>query len=237
MALKIIFITILLAVVGVGSYYIGFNSGREKEILAKKNEIAAIKKRLSEDQNSNATASSKDKVKGAETTDSNQPNQVAYQEYTVQENDTLFTIGLKFNILWTHIAKANGIDENTPLFVGQKLKIPISQSTSESSSPSRNIIKPEIDAELALTQQQQLNEKNIDPWRKDPVEVVRREAPKELNLLPGDTYAVVAKDTQKGTATVFLQKTDKSYTFSLIQPADKGDNGIWKIEQILIKDE
>lgn len=210
---------VLLISIGVGAYFFGFNNGREKEILKKtstKNSTSAQQAANKPSENNLQTA----------TTD-------GFQEYTVAENDTLFTIGLKFDILWTHIAKANGIDENTPLFIGQKLKIPTNESD-QATIQNEDTQTFEMDLTAAQAEQSKVNSDGTDSWRRDPVEVARREAPTSFNLAPGDPYSLVATDTQKGTATVFLQKDEKSYTFSLIQPVDKGENGIWKIEKIVI---
>ncbi|HLC38627.1 MAG TPA: LysM domain-containing protein, partial [Patescibacteria group bacterium] len=46
------------------------------------------------------------------------------QEYTVKAGETLFTIGLKFNLPWTKIAEYNGLSEDSVIKQGQVLKIP-----------------------------------------------------------------------------------------------------------------
>jgi len=221
--IKTLIYFVLLISIGVGAYFFGFNNGREKEILKKIITTSNNKNASSVKQTANKPPDNKPQA--TTNTDS--------QEYTVAENDTLFTIGLKFDILWTHIAQANGIDENTPLFIGQKLKIPTNESD-QAIPKNEDTQNFEIDLAAAQAEQSKVNSDGTDAWRRDPVEVARREAPSSFNLAPGDPYSLVASDAQKGTATVFLQKEDKSYTFSLIQPVDKGENGIWKIEKIVI---
>jgi LysM repeat protein len=48
----------------------------------------------------------------------------AVQFYTVRSGDTLIAIGVRTGFPWEDIAKLNGINQNTPLQVGQKLKLP-----------------------------------------------------------------------------------------------------------------
>lgn len=217
--IKVFVYFVCLVSVGIGAYFFGFNNGREKEILKKISDknIASTKPVANKSAENNPQTVTSD----------------GSQEYTVAENDTLFTIGLKFDILWTHIAKANGIDENTPLFIGQKLKIPTNKND-QATTQNEDIQTFEIDSTAAQEEQNKVNSDGTDAWRRDPVEVTRRESPASFNLVPGDPYSLMASDAQKGTATVFLQKNEKSYTFSLIQPMDKGENGIWKIEKIVI---
>lgn len=234
---KYLLLIILAIGFGVGGYFIGFNNGREKEILAKREEINNLQKRLI-DNSDQKSVDSNAEVKSAEQTKPPSPDQSSDQnsstseniqgeEYTVQDKDTLFTIGLKFDITWEKIAQANGLDENAKLYIGQKLKIP---KLDEQNTTSYSDIT--INQEEATNQQKAANEQGADLWRRDPIEVVRKEAPTDLNLLPGDPYSLLNKDTNLGKATVFLQKDSKSYTFNLIQPVDKGDNGIWKIDGI-----
>lgn len=229
---KLIYFVLLISI-GVGAYFFGFNNDREKEIL-KKAAITASSDSSSTNKVSDKNTASNKPVANKPTENNLQTVPAdGSQEYTVAENDTLFTIGLKFDILWTHIAKANGIDENTPLFIGQKLKIPSNESD-QATTQNEDTQILEINLTDAQAEQSKVNSDGTDSWRRDAVEVARREAPTSFNLAPGDPYSLVATDVQKGTATVFLQKDEKSYTFSLIQPVDKGENGIWKIEKIVI---
>jgi LysM repeat protein len=45
--------------------------------------------------------------------------------YTVQQGDTLTSIGQRFGVPWQAIAAANGLPENTLLQLGQQLVIPV----------------------------------------------------------------------------------------------------------------
>jgi len=44
--------------------------------------------------------------------------------HTVQRNETLYSIGLKYGVSWKAIAQANGIVNPNQIFVGQRLVIP-----------------------------------------------------------------------------------------------------------------
>jgi len=44
--------------------------------------------------------------------------------HIVQQGENLFRIGLKYGVDWQDIARANGIDYPTQIYVGQKLVIP-----------------------------------------------------------------------------------------------------------------
>ena len=60
----------------------------------------------------------------AEATSPAEPAPDAGQSYTVASGDTLAGIGANLGIPWQLLAATNGIDENTPLQVGQKLRLP-----------------------------------------------------------------------------------------------------------------
>lgn len=50
--------------------------------------------------------------------------------YTVQAGDTYWIISQKYNVDMVKLMEYNGADENTVLYIGQKIRIPQSQSTS-----------------------------------------------------------------------------------------------------------
>ena len=61
--------------------------------------------------------------------------------YTVKSGDTLYRIGLKYNLLWTTIAKANNITDGNKIYAGQSLCIPKDGSTSTSGSTTQRSSK------------------------------------------------------------------------------------------------
>jgi hypothetical protein len=53
-----------------------------------------------------------------------QATQTQETTYTVQKDDTIYSIGAKFAVAWTKIAEANSLDAPYDLKSGQELKIP-----------------------------------------------------------------------------------------------------------------
>lgn len=50
-------------------------------------------------------------------------------QHTVQRGETLYKIGLKYNLTWDKIAEANGIANPNKIYAGQVLCIPVSSSS------------------------------------------------------------------------------------------------------------
>lgn len=152
----------------------------------------------------------------------------AYDSYTVVEGDTLFGISIKFNVAAEELSKLNNITDANQIKVGQVLKIP-----KVNSAPTGT--KIEIDIEKMQTIQQEVDQGH-QPWRLDPVEVVKAEAPASYEFNATDTYTLKSKDIVKGEAEVEVKKTKtgRVYTYSvkLIQPIKKGDSGAWALSLI-----
>ena len=55
--------------------------------------------------------------------------------YTVRRGETLYKIGLKYNLLWTVIAQANGIANPNKIYAGQALCIPVRAQPAPGTSP------------------------------------------------------------------------------------------------------
>ena len=147
------------------------------------------------------------------------------QTYTVQKGDTLFTIGLKFNLPWTKIAEANGLTENSVIKEGQILKIPLGNSGSGESK------KFTIDLSLMQQIQAQVDSgQNI--WYLDPVSVSKNQVPNTYGITKDDKYTLKTKNTATGTAIVEVIHDTKVYQVNLTQPVRKGDSGIWAVESV-----
>jgi LysM repeat protein len=56
---------------------------------------------------------------------------VETEEYTVQPNDTLYTIALRRDLYWDEVAAVNGFTENTVLQIGQNIKVPVVEEIEE----------------------------------------------------------------------------------------------------------
>ncbi len=74
------------------------------------------------------------------------PDQAANRIYVVRPGDTLFTIGLRFQVPWEEIARANGLEEGSLLQIGQALRVPggpqpLVEPTSQA-APARYTVQP-----------------------------------------------------------------------------------------------
>lgn len=173
----------------------------------------------------NKTPSSTTELPPAQTT----PTESAYQTYTVAAGDTLLGISLKFKVSMDELSKLNNLSNANQIKIGQVLKIP--QAEGATATPS----KIEIDLEK-MQQVQQEVDAGKQPWRLDPVEVVKADAPASYEFNAIDTYNLKSKDVQTGNAEVEIKKTKNEKTFSylakLTQPVKKGDSGVWAISSI-----
>lgn len=52
-------------------------------------------------------------------------NYITYETYTVQKNDTYWSISIKFGIPMSELLSANSLSESSYIYAGQKLKIPV----------------------------------------------------------------------------------------------------------------
>ena len=68
--------------------------------------------------------------------------------YTVQRGETLYRIGLKYNMTWDRIASANNITHPDRIYAGQVLCIPVSTS---SSTDEATVLSTDVEYVKALT--------------------------------------------------------------------------------------
>lgn len=154
----------------------------------------------------------------------------AAETYTVVSGDTLYPIGLKYNLAWQRIAETNGLAEPFTLTIGQVLMIPtvdVKTSVYE--------LRFSTDIEKATTAQTNANS-GQDTWRLDPVLSAEAELSSAFGLTTADDYRLVSRDDQAGLAQVLatrlVDNQTYSYAISLIQPVTKGKLGIWALEKI-----
>ena len=147
-----------------------------------------------------------------------------YTIYTVQEGDTLYKIGLKFNIPWTEIAKFNKLSENSVIIPGQKLKIPVEGITGEV-----KIFEIDQDEMQAL---QQRADSGIDSWAKDPIEVAKRTVVGNFGITKDDIFSLKSRNFSLGEAEVEILHDSKIYIAELVQPVKKGEEGIWAVKRL-----
>jgi len=149
---------------------------------------------------------------------------ITEETYTVRPGDTLYGISLKLNVSMEELAKLNGITDPNQIKVGQVLKV-----------PGKTVVNQEIEIDLSRMKEiQNLVDQGNQPWRLDPVEVTKVDAPANYQFSADDEYTLSLKDENIGKAIVEVKKveTGKVYEVVLIQPIIKGPKGIWAILSI-----
>jgi len=152
---------------------------------------------------------------------------ITQETYTVGPGDTLYGISLKLNVSMEELAKLNGITDPNQIKVGQVLKVPGATVTNQ-----------EIEIDLSRMKEiQNLVDQGNQPWRLDPVEVTKVDAPANYQFSADDEYTLSLKDENIGKAIVEVKKVEegKVYEVILIQPIIKGPKGIWAILSITEK--
>ncbi len=71
-----------------------------------------------------ANENQESKVLGVSNTRSESEPEIKFVEYTVQKNDTLFTISQQFNVNWTTLATLNNLKSPFLVKPGQTIKVP-----------------------------------------------------------------------------------------------------------------
>ncbi|MBA7492617.1 hypothetical protein ES702_03167 [subsurface metagenome] len=151
------------------------------------------------------------------------PIEATEETYTVQKGDTLFTIGLKFNVPWTKIAEYNGLSETSVIKEGDVLKIP-GAGTGE-------IKRFPID-ETQMQHIQTQVDGGSQSWRLDPIAVAKQEIPPTYSISENDKFTLKSKNSAVGIAIVEVIHETKIYEIKLIQPVKKGSDGIWTCEYV-----
>ncbi len=203
-----IFLFVLIFIIGSGAglgtgYYLGKNKTQPQE--------------APEEQ----TQEPEEDTEKEDTTESEE----AEITHTVQAGETLFTIGLKFNIPWTKIAEANGLSKDSVIVEGQVLKIPGAASTSLESKSFN------IDQAKAAENQAKVDS-GQSLWYLDPISVAKEEIPPTYSISKNDRFELKSKNTAEGIASVEIIHDTKVYQAKLIQPVKKGSDGIWAIESV-----
>jgi len=148
------------------------------------------------------------------------------KSYLVKSGETLYPIGLKFNLDWTIIAKANGLSDSNNIQAGIILVIPDYDVDTK-----KITINYSIDTDKATTL-----EKNIslgkELWRQDPLEVAKKETYPCFKLSSTDTFTLGSKNIEKGIAQVSAVKDNLNYEIGLVQPVTKTADGIWTISYV-----
>ncbi len=206
-----IFLFVLIFIIGSGAglgtgYYLGKNK--------------------TQSQGEAAEEQTQEPEEESEQEDTSQSEEKAETTHTVQAGETLFTIGLKFNIPWTEIAEANGLSEDSVIVEGQVLKIPGVSSSTSSESKSFN-----IDQAKAVENQAKVDS-GQSLWYLDPVAVAKEEVPPTYSISKNDRFELKSKNTAEGMGLVEIIHDTKVYQAKLTQPVKKGSDGIWVTESV-----
>lgn len=152
------------------------------------------------------------------------------QTHTVATGETLSPIGEQYSIRWERIVEANNLANPDQLQIDQVLIIPAILDQAKKLVG----VKYTVDPAKAATVQSAVDQ-GSDDWRLDPAATAAAEAG-VYGLTNADDYKVVDKDTTKGTATVTATKVVEgktlTYQVTLIQPATKGEKGIWALSVV-----
>lgn len=152
------------------------------------------------------------------------------ETYVVQSGDTLYPIGLKYDLAWERIAEANGLVEPYKLAIGQTLIIPTVDVKEQLFA-----IRFSTDPTRAQALQKEA-EQGKNTWRLDPVATAQAEATGYFGLATTDDFRLGSRDDQKGTAQIVANRLIdgqiSSYEISVVQPTTKRSAGIWTLAQI-----
>jgi LysM repeat protein len=206
----IICVLIALILISV-ALYIGYYIGKNKGINIGYYQAQTSEKKNQEDGTQEAAAVS------------SQPKKIE-KTHKVQPGDTLFAIGLKYNIEWTKIAEYNGLSETAVIKEGDVVKIP--QEGKETNEKTYT-----IDESVFQKYQSNVND-GLEQWRLNPAEVCKSMIPDDFEITKSDIYTLTNQNTESGEATVEITHTGQIYTATLIQPITKGEKGIWAVKKV-----
>ncbi len=209
-------IYILVAIISIFvALYVGYYIGKNKGI-----NIGYFQAKSGEQTNQ----SQDDTTKEPASQSASSAEKAADKTYKVQAGDTLFAIGLKFNVPWTTIAEANGLSENSVIKEGDKLKVPVdAKETNE---------KTYVISESGQQKYQNNVDDGLEKWRLDPVEVCKRTIPNDLEITKSDIYTLTNQNTEIGEASVEITHAGQIFKATLKQPITKGEKGIWAVEKV-----
>lgn len=156
------------------------------------------------------------------------------KSHTVAVGETLSSIGLRYTVPWEAIAAYNEIGPPYQVKAGTVLKIPPAGLIEEQVKAAKKIqeIELPLDRERLAEAQKEVAAGRL-LWRLDPIEVIKRDSPLRFQLDDRAIYFLKSKDTTTGKAIVDIERQSRQFEVHLIQPVDKGPQGVWAIEKIL----
>lgn len=148
------------------------------------------------------------------------------KSHEVKTGETLYPIGLQYNLDWNIIARANGMDNPNDIKTGNIIVIP-----EYDTDTNKITINYKIDPEKAASLEKNLS-LGKERWRQDPIEVAKKESSPCFNIAASDSFSLGSKNEEKGIAQVSVIKNNKGYEIGLIQPITKDVEGFWTITYI-----
>jgi len=138
----------------------------------------------------------------------------------VEPGETMFAIGKRVGITWTEIVAANGLTDANKIKAGQILIV-----------PKNNQVSYTINKTKAQELQASADKGKI-AFRLSSLDTAKSDCSPVYGLTTTDSFKVAKTDPSSGIATVTATKNSKIYQIDLVQPATKGEKGIWAIESI-----
>lgn len=155
------------------------------------------------------------------------------EKYQVKDGDSLSSIGAQFGVPWEAIASTNELISPYQVKAGTILLIPPKDQVAAAADKLRSALEKKITIDSArLAEAQKEVPLGHLLWRLDPVEVVKKDAPIQYKFSDQSLYFLKSKDTALGEAVVEVDRAGKRFTVHLIQPVDKGLQGVWAIDNI-----
>lgn len=156
----------------------------------------------------------------------NKPSNPA-QTYTVGGGETLFGIATKLNMNWTRLTEVNNLPNGDSIKEGQVLFVPSYDETTK-----KLYLEFTPDITKATQIQNQAANLPTSPYL-DPSATAKQDSIGFYGLTTDAAYSFISKNELEGSAIVNVTLADKSYQIILIQPINKGKDGIWAISKII----
>ena len=205
---RLIFYSIVAVIISVGLFYVNQDNVKSTSKLTK----------ISNTQESPARSSPATE------------NAISNELYEVKQGDTLFSIGKKYNMLWTVIAKINNLDENSRLIIGQKIVIPTEDQSKTIQTKTDIITADQEELDNLRYAQNYVNAgKDTLSYRRVPIEVVKKSRLLiKYQFSDSDLYIEKNINVGEGSAIVEVTHRGSLYTIYLNAYENNRDiNTVW----------
>ena len=143
--------------------------------------------------------------------------------YTVGKGETLFAIGVKFQVNWQLIVLANGLENENSIQYGKKLVIP-----KLSNETDYYRVDFTINEDNASNLNRELRDQETSDYY-DPKLVARNFAVPYFGVSESDEFNLIEQDNSRSTALVEAKSSTRTNLIGLYQPKQKGEKGFWAI--------